>query len=280
MNPRFLFATPDPLEPSAKMLQTRGLIFFFPSPFEAPHALSQQQHRSQRSTGRHNPQATRQPFRSRVCSTPITGRGREPALPTCISKRRSANREREKSKGKLLLLLYCEGRMLRSVVSGSLRIAAAASNSATTTTGGARLLPRHPDAASTARRLACVQASVVNSKSTNNAAVGGATTLDPRAESSLLRRQRRPSVVSTTSWTGGLRGMSTASAPDEEEVWQVWVRRGGTYIYMASSNCCEKAVLLGCGMWGVVRACWTPCMCDRSLLLCVYDMVHLIEHVI
>lgn len=89
--------------------------------------------------------------------------------------------------------------MLRKAVSGSLRRAVSSS----------AVLRRHPDTASKARRFAC-QASAVKT----DVVVG--VTLDPRAEP-LLRRQRRTAVWST-SWTGGLRGFSTASAPEEEEV--------------------------------------------------------------
>ncbi|CAM9735092.1 unnamed protein product [Pylaiella littoralis] len=88
--------------------------------------------------------------------------------------------------------------MLRKVVSGSLRRAVSSS----------AVLRRHPDTASKARRFVC-QASAVKT----DVVVG--VTLDPRAEP-LLRRQRRTAVWST-SWTGGLRGFSTASAPEEEE---------------------------------------------------------------
>ena len=88
-------------------------------------------------------------------------------------------------------------RMLRGV-SRSLRRAS---------TSTARRTPSARDTARTARRITC-RASV-----NSDAAASICAIMDPRAES--LRRQRMRPVLSTP-WTSGLRGMSTASAQEEE----------------------------------------------------------------
>lgn len=123
------------------------------------------------------------------------------------------------------------------------------------------VLRRHPDTASNARRFAC-QASVVN----RDVVVG--VTVDPIAEP-LLRRQRKTAVLST-SWTGGLRGMSTASAPEEEEVRRTYCTAAVAMLMLSAVAlrvcvCARARVRVVVRAWGSVARALEHACCLQML---------------